>query len=124
MRQKGERPLSGEAKPPGRVRADLERHGIAPELAQRLADRITAVVSHLPSDQYSAVLSGVAAAYGAPVDEGDGSPQSSGDIAEIQRLLHGFADELGKLEEGLQILSAYVHRMRDRSSDDRDRILH
>ena len=52
------------------------------------------------------------------------APRAS-DVDELHRLVRDFAGELRKLEEGLQILSAYVARMRHRSGATRgDQPLH
>ena len=107
-----------------RILADLERHGIAPEFSQPVADRLTRIAPDLSPREYAAVLTGVAAAYGAHRDDVDAAEQSSSDVEEIQRLMRGFAGELRKLEEGLRILSAYVTRMRSRADSETPPTLH
>lgn len=107
-----------------RIRADLERHGVAPEFSQPVADRLNRIASDLSPQEYAAVLTGVAAAYGVHRDDADAAGQSSNDVEEIQRLMLGFAGELRKLEEGLRILSAYVTRMRSRADASAPRTLH
>ena len=93
-----------------RIRADLESKGVAPEFSQPVADRLAEIAPDFSSAEYEAVLDGVAAAYGVHQRDFD----TPGDVNEIQRLMDGFTGELRKLEEGLQILSTYVHRMRTR----------
>ncbi len=95
-----------------RIRTDLESKGVAPEFSQPVADRLAEIAPDFSSGEYEAVLDGVAAAYGVHQRDFD----TPGDVNEIQRLMDGFTGELRKLEEGLQILSAYVHRMRSRAT--------
>ena len=99
-----------------RIRADLESRGVVPEFSLLVAERLGAISSDLTSGEYDAVLNGVAAAYGVHTEARDVPVESDADVNEIQRLAEGFASELHKLEEGLQILSAYVVRLGARAS--------
>jgi hypothetical protein len=99
-----------------RIRADLENKGVAPEFSESVADRLAMIAPDFSSEEYSAILDGVAAAYGVHRRDREAALDASSDVDEIQRLMLGFAGELRKLEEGLQILSAYVHRMRSRAA--------
>ncbi len=103
-----------------RIRADLESKGVAPEFSQPVADRLADIAPDFSSGEYEAVLDGVAAAYGVHQRDFD----TAGDVYEIQRLMDGFTGELRKLDEGLQILSAYVHRMRARATRGNAATLH
>jgi hypothetical protein len=106
----------GAVKRRSRIREDLESKGVAPEFSQPVAARLATIAPDFSSDEYSAVLDGVAAAYGVHRRDCEAARSASRDVDEIQRLMLGFAGELRKLEEGLQILSAYVHRMRTRAA--------
>ena len=103
-----------------RIRADLESKGVAPEFSQPVADRLADIAPDFSSGEYEAVLDGVAAAYGVHQRDFD----AAGDVNEIQRLMDGFTGELRKLEEGLQILSAYVHRIQTRATRGNAATLH
>jgi hypothetical protein len=103
-----------------RIRADLESKGVAPEFSQPVADRLADIAPDFSSGEYEAVLDGVAAAYGVHQRDFD----TAGDVNEIQHLMDGFSGELRKLEEGLQILSAYVHRMQTRATRGNAATLH
>ena len=103
-----------------RIRADLESKGVAPEFSQPVADRLADIAPDFSSGEYEAVLDGVAAAYGVHQRDCD----TAGDVNEIQHLMDGFSGELRKLEEGLQILSAYVHRMQTRATRGNAATLH
>jgi hypothetical protein len=103
-----------------RIRADLESKGVAPEFSRPVADRLADIAPDFSSGEYAAVLDGVAAAYGVHQRDLDAAV----DVNEIQHLMDGFTGELRKLEEGLQILSAYVHRMRTRVTRSHTATLH
>jgi hypothetical protein len=95
-----------------RIRADLEGKGVATEFSQPVADRLAAIVRDRSPAEYEAILDGVAAAYGVHRRDFD----VARDVKELQRLMDGFTGELRKLEEGLQLLSAYLQRMRSRAT--------
>lgn len=103
------------------IRSDLESRGVAPELSLPAARRLSAIAPDLSPKEYGAVLDGVAAAYLQPCE---GQVQPVGEVGEIQRLMEGFTGELRKIEEGLQILSAYVVRMENRSSPEPPATIH
>ncbi len=107
-----------------RIRLDLERKGMAPESSAPVAERIAAIAAGLTPEEYAAVLDGVTTAYNVKRPASAPGVGASPDMAEIQRLMDGFSDELQKLDEGLRILSAYVTRMRSRSSKDEPPIVH
>ena len=124
----------GDARPsPGakkrRIRADLESRGLPREIAQPVATRLAPLLKASSARAYGAALDVAAAAVevaAVEVVRGDAGAENdrAGDVAEIQRLMLGFTDELRKLEEGLRILSAFVLRMRTRAGFDGDGVLH
>jgi hypothetical protein len=120
--QDGGRP--GRAANRRRIRADLEERGVARELSLPMATRLAPLLKTVSSRAYGAALDAAAAA--ASVARVDDAPETdrASDVAEIQRLMLGFTDELRKLEEGLRILSAFVLRMRTRAGLDGDGVLH
>ena len=100
-----------------RLRSDLERRGIDSSLSRTLAQRIAPRAAELSSDAYPAFIDGVAAA--------EGEPRNEAGAAEIQRLVQDFAIELKKLDEGLRLLSSYLLRIRDSTSQPpRSRVIH
>jgi len=120
MRNKG-KPWDGEAAEPhgrrliDRIRSDLERMGVAPPFSKIAAVRLEPAVAKLSPQEYEVALSSVATAY--CIDrEGPGSQGiAPEDMADVQRLMQGFSEEVQKLDEGLRMLSAYVTRLRKRS---------
>ena len=107
-----------------RIQADLERRGVAAEFSQPIAERLGEAKATLSSEQYTALLDGVAAVYDVYREDCASFEESARDIDEIRRLMEGFTGELRKLEEGLRILSAFLYRMRDRTARDKSGILH
>jgi len=97
-----------------RIRLDLERLGVAPQLSESVAQRLQGTVGKLSSHEYRAVLGSVAVAYAERGEEGGMSGIPPEDIADVQRLMQGFSEEVQKLDEGLRMLSAYVSRLRKR----------
>ena len=107
-----------------RIQADLESRGVAVEFSQPIAARLGDTRPALSSEQYAAVLDGVAAAYDVYRQDCVSLEDSARDINEIRRLMQGFTGELRKLEEGLRILSAYLFRMRNRTARDKSGTFH
>ena len=107
-----------------RIRADLEQRGVEEKLSLSMAARLAPLLNAASSRTYGAALEAAVAAA-CVAQEGEGpAPNRAADVAEIQRLMLGFTDELRKLEEGLRILSAFVLRMRTRAGLDGDGVLH
>jgi hypothetical protein len=113
MREKSEFRARAHGSPeadPEQVRSDLEDRGIAPEFSGPVAQRLAAIASGLSASEYEAILDGVSAAYGAHCEISGPNGAHFRDGNELQRLIEGFAGELRKLDEGLQMLSAYLVR--------------
>ena len=106
------------------IRSDLEDRGVDPEFARPVAHRLVSIAPDLSEPEYHAILGGVAAAYGVHREVSDTSEARATDVNELRRLMEGFTGELRKLEEGLQILSAYVVRMGARTDRPGSRGLH
>jgi len=107
-----------------RLRSELERRGLARELSQPIAARLAPLLETAPTRAWDAAIDAAAAAVEVVRDGAANEPDRAADVAEIQRLMLGFTDELRKLEEGLRILSAFVVRMRTRAGFDTDGVLH
>jgi hypothetical protein len=101
-----------------RVQRDLEARGVTAEASRPVAARIAGRASELSGDAYTAFLDGVAAA------RSTGTPAEDPSSLEMQRLVHDFAIELKKLDEGLRLLSTYLLRIRDRARPERPRVVH
>lgn len=97
-----------------RIRADLERRGVPPDFSWTVSHQLEPFARELAPEAYEAVLSGVAMAWRARHDGAGGVP-SRAELDEMQRLMGEFAGELRKLDEALELLAAYLTRMRAQS---------
>ena len=50
--------------------------------------------------------------------------QSQRDLADIERMMAGFAAELKKVDEAVKILSTFVSRIQEQSAPDPNRVVH
>ena len=107
-----------------RIRSDLARLGMAEQISETLARKLEPTVAKLSDEEAAAVLGSVAAAYGEQRDDPERQGVDSQDIADVQRLMQGFREEVQKLDEGLRVLSAYVSRLRKRGADRVGQTLH
>jgi len=120
-----ERPeREGVASRHARIRTDLESRGIASEHCDALSRRIEARLAAVGPDAYGSLLEGVAVAYGVQGEAGEQVDQSLRELQEIERLMGAFAGELSKLDEVLEVLAAYVRRMRTNSPVRDERLFH
>jgi len=120
----GARPESGRRELRDRIRSDLARLGLAGQISETLARKLEPTVAKLSDDEAAAVLGSVAAAYGEQRKDPERRGVDSEDIADVQRLMQGFREEVQKLDEGLRVLSAYVSRLRKRGADHVGQTLH
>ena len=93
------------------VRTDLEELGIDPEFSGPVAQRLVAIAPGLTAAEYAAILDGVTAAYSVHRDRIGPNDLGARRGNELRRLMEGCTSELRKLDEGLQMLSAYLLRM-------------
>jgi hypothetical protein len=105
------------AAPRARLRAELERHGVAPELAEAVAAQLAELAPMLPDARAEDLVAGAAlacAVHGAR--QSGGSAQAARDLEEVQRLMTAFVGELRKLDEALQLLATYLSRIKARTA--------
>lgn len=84
-------------------------------MREELSSRLETLARHLSAEAYDAALAGVALAHGLHREGEQVLRKSVRDLQELQRLLGVFSDEMRKLDDALQILTAYVKRMRART---------
>jgi hypothetical protein len=108
-----------------RVRRDLERRGVDAAFAETLLPRVEELRGSLPAGAYAGVLAGVSLAYAAHREAHVRSTgQEEGHANEFQQLMRSFNGELQKLDEALQLLFAYLQRMRSRATRSPDETVH
>ena len=120
----GDRPAVARADLRDRIRSDLARLGMAEQISATLARKLEPTVAKLSDEEAAAVLGSVAAAYSEQRDDPERRGVDPQDIADVQRLMQGFREEVQKLDEGLRMLSAYVARLRKRSAPSAGETLH
>ena len=112
-----------------RVCEDLQARGLPRERAERVATQLTEGRrwDALSPDQYESLLDGASMSFEADAEDTH-SPLASGDAAnheqvrEIERMMQAFSGELTKLDESLEVLSAYVRRMREQPAAKRRKV--
>ena len=112
-----------DAKTPDQIRRELEDRGVPADLADAVAERIAPHLEALDPQACAGFVSGVVTAYGVHREGFEGVQKSARDLGEMQQLMDDFGSELRKLDEALEVLAAYVVRMRTQSDAD-DRLLH
>jgi len=104
-----------EPTPRERIAGELAELGVAEEAQPELSRRLEPLSRVLAAGAWEAALAGVALAHGLHREQEQALRRSVRDLGEVQRLLGAFAEEMGKLDEALAILTTYVKRMRARS---------
>ena len=107
-----------------RIRMDLERRGVAPDFSEALAVQLEGKLAELETDAYEPLLDGAAAAYGIQCETRDGWSRNLRELKEVERLMGAFAGELAKLDEVLEVLTAYLRRLHSNSPQRGTRTLH
>jgi hypothetical protein len=108
-----------------RLRGALERRGLASDFAETLSRRLQLQLVEQDEDTCNAVLDGVATAYAVESQSNESLARSLRELGELEQLMKSFAGELSKLDESLEVLAAYLRRMRGKgASPEPDRVLH
>jgi hypothetical protein len=95
-----------------RIAADLQARGLEVSVAELVADRIVSHVEGVDRARYEATLDGVALSCRAHAEAAEELTHGATELREVERLIGSFATELGKLDETLEVLAAYLRRMR------------
>ena len=90
----------------------IEEAGIAPEWAARLAPSLAESQRELGRGTSPALIRGAALAMAVQLETQAEVERNLRDVREVERLLGAFTGELAKLDEVLEVLSAYAQRMR------------
>ena len=100
-----------------RLSADLQSRGLSVAAADMLVSRVLTDLEGRSGSGLEATLDGVALGFLAQAGV-------AGELQEIERLMGSFAGELSKLDEVLEVLAAYLRRMRTTADASGSRILH
>ncbi len=90
----------------------IEEGGIAREWASRLAPALCEWQAERGEGSARALILGARVATEAQADVQRSLERQIRDVREVERLLGAFSGELEKLDEVLEVLSAYAQRMR------------
>ena len=107
-----------------RVCADLAKLGVLGEESKRIADAIVEQLRLTGPDGYEDLFAGVRFSQQARVDVVADLTSMQRELRQLERLMGGFGTELRKLDEVLEVLAAYVRRMRRSTGDRGERLLH
>lgn len=107
-----------------RISSDLQARGVVLPAADVLAGRVATDLEGEQDVDYARVLDGVALGFRAQSTLAEDLSRSATDLQEIERLMSSFAGELTKLDEVLEVLAAYLRRMRTASPGSGSRMLH
>lgn len=114
--------------PEGSGRAELRREleflGIAGDVAERLAGDLVANSAALTPEARRGAVTGMALASAMHQERAEVLLQSQRDLADIERMMAGFAAELKKVDEAVKILSTFVSRIQEQSAPDPNRVVH
>jgi hypothetical protein len=123
----GEALDESEGRPAGsEIRDSLETRGVAADFAASLAVQLEPRMSALDAAARTAMLDGVALALDLQRETGRDLARSLRGLKEVERMMGAFSGELSKLDEVLEVLAAYVRRMKTSgaSSPEQNRTLH
>lgn len=95
--------------------ARIEAAGLSTDWARRLAPGLAASQRELGRGAGPALIRGAVIAMAAQAETQAQVERSLRDVREVERLLGAFSGELEKLDEVLEVLSAYAQRMRPRT---------
>jgi hypothetical protein len=123
----GLRPASNEPAEPQASddwEAMLVEYGVPSDGASRIVPELVSVYSELGRGSAAALIRGAAAAFEAQAVLQAHVERNLRDVREVERLLGAFSGELEKLDEVLEVLSAYAQRMRAKRSKTPPHTLH
>jgi len=108
-----------------KVGSDLSELGLVGQEGHRATEALMAHLRVADGDRYEALLAGVRVATVVREVSGAEAGETQSSLREVEKLMGGFAAELRKFDEVLEVLSTYVRRMRSCTRDDEvDSVLH
>jgi len=92
--------------------AQLRERGVTDPDARSLAEHLAPQVAHTRRAGRETFIDGIAAGWHAASESRVRLDRTVSEIKEVERLMGAFTGELSKLDEVLEVLAAYVRRMR------------
>jgi len=118
-----DRAETGKGDHPG-IEEALEARGLTPDFSRAMAARIEPRLAALSPEQQEAMLDGVALASALHRETSRELESRLQGLREVERMMGAFSGELSKLDEVLEVLAAYVQRMRSSGGRDTAQTLH
>lgn len=106
------------------IKRELDARGVPIELCDLLSQRIEARGSEGTEQSRRVLLDGIALAFGVQQEVTGELSRNLRGLREVERLMGSFSGELSKLDEVLEVLAAYVRRMRSTKPEEPRRVLH
>jgi hypothetical protein len=94
------------------ITSQLRERGVSDPDARGLAEQLVPDFERLGRAARASFLDGVAAGWYACAETRARLDQTVSEIKEVERLMGAFTGELSKLDEVVEVLAAYVRRMR------------
>jgi hypothetical protein len=94
------------------LRAGLEARGVSSDFSDALARRLALRFRDREPGEIKAALDGIATAYALEARSHEDLDHHLRELRSLEHLMKGFVGELEKLDEALEVLAAYVRRMR------------
>ena len=108
-----------------RIGRDLADLGLLGDVAVRTVDAMVAQLREAGEDDYQALLAGVRVSESLREENESVYADRQKKLREVEQLMSGFAAELRKFDEVLEVLSTYVRRMRScTGEEERGSVLH
>lgn len=108
-----------------RIARDLAELGLLGDAATRTADALFAQLGQKGRGEYETLLAGLRVSQSLREEWGAAFLNRQRKLREVEKLMSGFASELRKFDEVLEVLSTYVRRMRSCAGEDEtDNLLH
>ena len=108
----------------GALALELETRGVPVAHSGPLAARLAPRLAELGAGSRAALIDGAVLAFAAQATASAGVSRGLHELQEVERLMRAFSGELSKLDEVLEVLAAYVRRMRTTTPSDEVRTLH
>lgn len=104
--------------------SQLVEAGVPSDVADEIAAQLEPAHRRLGRGSAAALIQGASLSAGVHALQRAHVERSLRDVREVERLLGAFSGELEKLDEVLEVLSAYAQRMRAQPAKTPDRTLH
>jgi len=100
------------------LQSELERRGVTGEDGRALSQRLEQALVGRSRAEATAMLDGIGISFSVQQETSQQLAETARGLKEMERIMGAFSGELSKLDEVLEVLAAYVRRMRTSGSTD------